>query len=580
MRLPSWFADKLDNRPLSARGERIMLLAAILVLFLVDYTFGALHLVVAMVQEVETTLGSVVLALTFASWAGAFAYAVRRRLELKEMRRAKACAEAHAENAEITDGLTGLPNRAGLQNELRCRLAAAPPDGRRGVVIGLDIDRFKTLNEVSGHGIADRILVEVSDRLAVAVEDGDFVARVGADEFHVLTWVTDAAHARAVAARLRARISFRIEEEDPPVQIASSVGMVLFCTRAGDCDAEVIMRRVDIALQNAKPSDDGIALFSLEMEQSIRERAELEQALETAIETDEIQPYFQPVIDLATNRLNGFEVLARWIHPVRGMISPAAFIPIAEETGLLARMTTVLLRRACLMARDWPAHLKLAVNISPIDFKNPWLAEEILQVLTEVAFPPRRLEIEITENALVVDHEQAKRTITSLKNQGVSIALDDFGTGYASLHQLRMLPFDKIKIDQSFVRTMRDNTDSRMIVKAIIGLSGSLGLPTTAEGIESLNNADVLRDLGCTLGQGFLYSKAVPGDEVPQLLALLDAGLGANLPTDQTALGVAAASFVVPASVITEAEAEAAAAPTPDAETEDETDLEEIRRRA
>lgn len=232
------------------------------------------------------------------------------------------------------------------------------------------------------------------------------------------------------------------------------------------------------------------------------------------------------MIDLATGRLTGFEVLARWLHPTRGQIPPAVFIPIAEESGLLSRLTTKLLRQACLSARTWPPHIKIAVNISPVDFKNPWLAQEILQILTEVGFPPQRLEIEITESALVVDHEQATQTLLSLKNQGISIALDDFGTGYASLHQLRMLPFDKIKIDQSFVKTMRENTDSRMIVKAIIGLSGSLGLPTTAEGIETSGNADILRDLGCTLGQGFLYSEAVPAKAVPSLVTMIEAHAG------------------------------------------------------
>ena len=257
------------------------------------------------------------------------------------------------------------------------------------------------------------------------------------------------------------------------------------------------------------------------------------------------------MIDLSSGRLTGFEVLARWLHPVRGSIPPSIFIPIAEETGLLGRLTTKLLRQACTSARDWPRHIKIAVNISPVDFKNPWLAQEILQILTEVGFPPQRLEIEITESALVVDHDQASRTLLSLKNQGVSIALDDFGTGYASLHQLRMLPFDKIKIDQSFVKTMRENTDSRMIVKAIIGLSGSLGLPTTAEGIENVGNADILRDLGCTLGQGFLYSAAVPAQQVPQVLEMIehhaDETIEATAVVDAD-MATGGATFVVPAS--------------------------------
>lgn len=510
------------KRSLSATGERVVLLGIIALLFLLDYRFGVLHRTIAMLESADTTLGSALMALFVASWAGVFSYAFRRRLELNQAMVAKAEAEQNAETAEICDRLTGLPNRVGLKAALRARLAAPVASGDLGCVVAIDIVRFKSLNEVSGHLVADRILIEFSDRLAMAVGPEDFVARVGPDEFHVLTTVPDVETAEARAARLVAAVAMRLEDFDPPLPITADAGVTLWGGAYGAAEVDVIMRRADIALQNAKKRENSIAVFEPEMEEVIRERAELETALESAIDSGQITPHFQPVIDLSSSRLTGFEVLARWAHPTRGQIPPGVFIPIAEETGLLSRLTTSLLRQACTSAREWPDHIKIAVNISPVDFKNPWLAQEILAILVEVGFPPRRLEIEITESALVVDHDQATQTLMSLKNQGISIALDDFGTGYASLHQLRMLPFDKIKIDQSFVKTMRENSDSRMIVKAIIGLSGSLGLPTTAEGIESSGNADILRDFGCTLGQGFLYSEAVPAKAVPGLMAEIE----------------------------------------------------------
>jgi diguanylate cyclase (GGDEF)-like protein len=516
VRLPAALAPS-GLRSLSKRGERIVLLGIITMLFLLDYRFGVMHRTAALFEAASSPLVSAISAVAVASWIGVFSYAMRRRIERAELILAKTEAEQNAATAEICDALTGLPNRRGLRAELARRIAEAPADGRLGTLFAVDIDRFKALNEVYGHLIADHVLIEFSDRLATAVELDDFVARVGPDEFHVLTRVADPAAAVARARRLVTEVGLSLDDVDPPLPITADVGIAFFTGG----DSERAMRHADIALENAKRSENSIALFSPEMETEIRDRAELEAALEAAIDTDQISPHFQPVIDLSDGGLTGFEVLARWLHPTRGSIPPSVFIPIAEETGLLSRLTTKLLRQACTSARDWPAHIKIAVNISPVDFTNPWLAQEILQILTEVGFPPQRLEIEITESALVVDHDQATRTLLSLKNQGVSIALDDFGTGYASLHQLRMLPFDKIKIDQSFVKTMRENVDSRMIVKAIIGLSGSLGLPTTAEGIESSGNADILRDLGCTLGQGFLYSEAVPAQKVPEIIDMI-----------------------------------------------------------
>jgi len=531
-------------------GEHAALLAVIAVLFLVELRLGLLYHFMSLIEGMDSSFGSIAVAGAFALWVGGLVYGIRRRIEYGAMKKAKAAAEASAEMAGICDLLTLLPNRLGLRLELRRRLDLAATGASGGIVLGLDIDRFKMLNDISGHTVADRVLVEISDRLATAVGPDDFVARVGPDEFLILSALTDVDEARRLAALLQEEIGRPLWDRAPPFQIRAGFGIASFSAGDASESVDAVIRRVDIALQYAKAEGGAITVFEPDMEVSIRERAELEHALELAIDHEEIEPWFQPVIDLASNRIRSFEILARWTHATRGPVSPTVFVPIAEERGLLGRMTIALLRRACIVAHDWPADIKIAVNISPMEFKNPWLAQEILQTLTEVGFPPRRLEIEITENALVVDHDQAVSTVMSLKNQGISIALDDFGTGYASLHQLRVLPFDKIKIDQSFVRTMVENAESRKIVKAIIGLSSSLGLPTTAEGIETTANADTLRALGCTLGQGFLFSRAVPGTEVPALLAVAPKsadpipprGPGSSRPTGSGEEGAAPSS--------------------------------------
>ncbi|MDK9697199.1 MAG: EAL domain-containing protein [Siculibacillus sp.] len=546
---------------LAPKVEKVILATIFAALFTIDLQWGILRRFFELIQGMQSTFGSVALSAGFAVWVGGFAYAARRRSELADARMARAVAEEAAETMGVLDGLTGLPNRQGLKLELSRRITTMTPGGTGGTIFAFDIDRFKMLNDVRGNVVGDQVLIEISDRLATAVADGDFVARVGADEFHVLAAIDDPDRAKIFAERLQSQISRPIHNGPAPLQVHASVAFARFDGEDDSNDPIAIIRRVDIALQYAKADGgSGVSAFEDDMEMSIRERAQLERDLEVAIATGQIQPHFQPVIDLQSNSITGFEVLARWDHPERGLISPSVFIPIAEEMGKLGELTKVILRRACGAARDWPNHIKLAVNISPVDFKNPWLAQEILQTLTEVGFPPQRLELEITENALVVDHEQAMKTITSLKNQGISIALDDFGTGYSSLHHLRVLPFDKIKIDQSFVKTMRDNADSRMIVKAIIGLSGSLGLPTTAEGIETNNNADILRDLGCTLGQGFLFSKAVPSREVPQLLDTL-AEQAVHPENRLDVEGVAESELVTPQPMAPRAEAEVATAP-------------------
>jgi EAL domain-containing protein (putative c-di-GMP-specific phosphodiesterase class I) len=255
------------------------------------------------------------------------------------------------------------------------------------------------------------------------------------------------------------------------------------------------------------------------MDVELRTRAALEADLRRAISSGEIRPHYQPFFDLANRRLLGFEVLARWEHPMKGLLLPDLFIPNAEDSGLIGDLTAALLREACRDARAWPHDVTLAVNISPSQLQDRWLPQRLLAIMTETGFPPGRLEVEITENALVNDMDIARGVLTALQNVGVKIALDDFGTGYSSLYHLRELKFDKIKIDRSFVLTMQENGESEKIVNAIVGLSRSLGLVTTAEGIETHASLDQLTELGCDFGQGYHFGAAMPSAEAARLVS-------------------------------------------------------------
>lgn len=349
-----WFqrGEGRPTRRLGSKVEKALLASVFAVLFTIDLQWGILRRFVEMIQDMQSTFGSVALSGGFALWVGGFAYAARRRGELSEARQARAAAEEAAETMGVLDTLTGLPNRQGLKLELSARLAALKGTDRGGTIFAFDIDRFKMLNDVRGNVIGDQVLIEISDRLAMSVEDGDFVARVGADEFHVLTSIDDRDRAKIFAEKLQTQISRAIHNGPAPLQVHVSVGFAGFSGDDDPSDPTAVVRRVDIALQYAKADGGaGLSTFEDDMEMSIRERAQLERDLEVAIATGQIQPHFQPVIDLQSNSISGFEVLARWDHPERGLISPSVFIPIAEEMGKLGELTKVILRRACGAAR-------------------------------------------------------------------------------------------------------------------------------------------------------------------------------------------------------------------------------------
>ncbi|MES1199911.1 MAG: EAL domain-containing protein [Pseudomonadota bacterium] len=413
-------------------------------------------------------------------------------------------AARQAAAAALHDALTGLPNRRHLKESLPAYLDASI-DGRLAV-IAVDLDRFKPINDLYGHGVGDLLLVKIAKMLTEEASDQGLVARLGGDEFIlVLPFVSEdvlIARLSALAAKFEAPIELGGHE----VSVGATFGVAL--SPADGLDPEALMRRADIALYRAKDSGrGGFAFFEADMDKRVEERAALENDLRVAVRHGGVIPHFQPLVDLASGEVQGYEILARWRHPIRGPIDPAVFIKIAEETGLIGELTLNLLARSCRETLDWPGAPRISLNIAPIQMKDPALPQKLLKVLAQSGFPARRLEIEITEEALISDFNAARAILISLKNLGVAIALDDFGTGYSSLRHLRELPFDQIKIDQSFVHSLEESQDAATLVRTIVQMAKGLGLAVTAEGVETEDQARRLKALGCERGQGFMLGE-------------------------------------------------------------------------
>jgi diguanylate cyclase len=443
------------------------------------------------------------LAVTVASGAAAVLFMgivvtlTDRRVAATELAAAK-----HAARLALHDPLTGLPNRRHLHETLNNFLA----EGRSFALVAMDLDRFKPINDLYGHAVGDELLIKIARLLQEEVGEGGFVARIGGDEFVLAlpfrSEETLLAHLTAVLTHF-----------DQPLRLArheASVGATLgvAIAPADGQDADLLLRRADVALYRAKNDGRGrFAFFEPGMDARAQERAALEYALRTAVRNDEILPHFQPLVHLRDGSITGYEVLARWPHPTLGLVTPDQFIPIAVEVGLISELTFNILRRACRESLNWPGAPGISLNIAPVQLQDPSLPQKLLKILAECGFPPGRLEIEITEDALVSDLESARALLTSLKNVGVKISLDDFGTGYSSLRHLRELPFDHLKIDRSFVTNMSDSEEALSIVRTIVQLAKNLGLGVTAEGIESAEQAAELHALGCERGQGFHLGK-------------------------------------------------------------------------
>lgn len=432
----------------------------------------------------------------------------------------RTAAEERAQQLAARDPLTGFLNRRSLAEAGAALFVQAEKRDKALALMMLDLDHFKTVNDMHGHAVGDALLRLVASEIADALPGGALSARLGGDEF-ACAMLFDPAHpdtVERIVERLVSRMAQPFTAEGLQLHVSASVGIARSDFDCASIDA--LMRSADIAMYAAKNGGrNRFAWFDRSMELELKARNELEVGLRTAIPRQEIVPYFEQQIDLTTGRLYGFEVLARWEHASRGLILPDKFICIAEETGLISDLSLSVMRQAFQAARDWDPQLSLSVNISPLQLKDPWLPQKVIKLLTETGFAASRLILEITETALFDNLSLAQSIVGSLKNQNIRVALDDFGTGYSSLAHLRALPFDRIKIDRSFVSSINENAESAAIVTAITRLGESLNLPITAEGIEDQAIEERLRALGCGKGQGYLYGRPTSVAATRRLLA-------------------------------------------------------------
>lgn len=438
----------------------------------------------------------------------------RRSKDLKDALEAYEAADRLAQRNANTDPATGLGNR----RELVRALDEALESRTGGVFLVLDLDHFKRVNDLHGHLAGDKVLRRVADVSKKAAPGDACCARTGGDEFAVLLPGVDDQAAEKVAADILDALSTPVFIEGAQIQVTASIGLA----RLGSCrDEETALRQSDVALYAAKRAGrNAFAWFDQELEREIGERLKLEEDIRTGIKAGEFVPFFQPLVDLNSRQIIGFEALARWRSPSRGLVEAEAFIETADRTGLIGPLTLSVLEQALKDARGWPANLRLAVNVSPVQFRDPMLAEQILKLLSVSGFPANRLEIEITEGSLLEDRDQVLTIIHSLKNVGISISLDDFGTGYASLAQVNRLPLDRIKIDKSFITTIVKSEQTAAIVSTIAGLGHNLNVPITAEGVESEQIRNALADFGCSEAQGWLFGRAISAEAVRSFLAM------------------------------------------------------------
>ncbi|CAN5307890.1 EAL domain-containing protein [soil metagenome] len=417
------------------------------------------------------------------------------------------------------DALTALPNRLMLRQRMDEMLSRARRNGMGLAVICIDIDNFKTVNDTLGHPVGDLLLQGVAERLHRLVRQEDLVARLGGDEFAVLQAdISQGAEAGSLARRLLEAIGEPFDLDGHLVTAGASIGIAM-APVDGD-DSNQLLKNADMALYRAKGDGKGtFRFFEREMDARARAYRRLETDLRAALKAGDLQVHYQPLVSLTTDAVTGYEALVRWRHPERGMVPPAEFVAVAEETGLIGALGSFVLRRACADAAAWPEPLKIAVNLSPLQFRGGTLLASVTEALETSGLDPSRLELEITETLLLDKSGLVLATLHALRALGIHISMDDFGTGYSSLSYLRSFPFDKIKIDRSFVHDMGANADSQAIVKAVISLGTSLGITITAEGIENESDLARLKAEGCDEGQGYLFSRALPQEAVLASLA-------------------------------------------------------------
>ena len=419
--------------------------------------------------------------------------------------------------------LTGLHNRIGLYEHLTATLAEVRVTGQTAAVLLLDLDRFKAVNDTLGHPVGDALLRKVAQRLRNAARREDVVARLGGDEFALVqSGAEQPRAAEALARRLVDLVGRTYVIDGHMLNVGASVGIALVPAdgpEAEGLNADDVMKHADLALYRAKAEGRGtFRFFEPAMHAQMQARRSLEIDLRRALALQQFSLVYQPQIRLESGGVVGFEALLRWEHPTRGAVSPAQFIPLAEEIGAIVTIGEWALRTACREAASWAQPASIAVNLSPVQFRGGKLVETVTHVLAQTGLDPRRLELEITEGALLESTDLVLTTLHGLRQLGVRISMDDFGTGYSSLSYLQKFPFDKIKIDQSFVRGMAGNPECGAIVRAIARLGASLGMRTTAEGVETADQLDAIRSEGCTEVQGYLTGRPMPADQAAALL--------------------------------------------------------------
>jgi diguanylate cyclase (GGDEF)-like protein len=422
------------------------------------------------------------------------------------------------------DALTDLPNRVLLRERLEHALTGTRRGDHSLAVLVLDLDRFKEINDTLGHPVGDLLLKAVAERLRTCAREEATIARLGGDEFAIVEKVADPGiEATVLAERLQTALSAPFDLGDHQAVVGLSIGIAI---APGDgVDPDHLLKNADLALYRAKAEGRGsYRFFEPEMDTRMHARRALEVDLRKALVNGEFELYYQPFVNLERNEISGFEALLRWHHPERGMVSPAEFIPVAEENGLIVPIGEWVLRQACAEAATWPDNIKVAVNLSPAQFKNPNLVQMVFSALTVSGLSGRRVELEITESALLESNATTLAAVHQLRALGIQIAMDDFGTGYSSLSYLQNFPFDKIKIDRSFVKEVTHNSSSASIIRAVVSIAADRNMITTAEGVETLHQRQTVQNLGCTQMQGYLFSAARPASEIRGLLGSGAAG--------------------------------------------------------
>jgi len=414
------------------------------------------------------------------------------------------------------DALTDLPNRAMLRERLEHELKRV----KRGeclAMLCLDLDHFKSVNDTLGHPIGDQLLKVVAERLRRCIRGPDTIARLGGDEFAIImTGMDHPTDAVELAKRIRDSVTKPYDLDGHQILADISIGISLAPDDATEPD--LLLKNADLALYGAKADGRGThRFFEPEMDARMKTRRELDMDLRKALANAEFELYYQPLVNLQSNEITAFEALLRWNHPDRGVVSPAEFIPIAEETGLIIPLGEWVLRRACQETANWPTHIKVAVNLSPVQLKNRNFADVVINALKTSGMAANRLQLEITETVLMQNTFNTLATLQKLRALGIQIALDDFGTGYSSLSYLRSFPFDKIKIDRSFIKDLSNGTEPLAIVHAIAGLAKSLNIVSTAEGVETKQQLETVQSVGCVEMQGYLFSRARPPADIARM---------------------------------------------------------------